>query len=63
MINFNSKFDLKASNIGFFISNDLKFKSDKSVPQSIASKIKSCPSELIPLKAINKVPCLTFLES
>ena len=39
MINFNSKFDSKASNIGFFISNDLKFKSDQSVPQSIASKI------------------------
>ena len=41
MINFNSKFNLKASNIGFFISNDLKFKPDKSVPQSIASKINS----------------------
>ena len=39
MINFNSKFDSKASNIGFFISKDLKFKSDQSVPQSIASKI------------------------
>ena len=41
MINFNSKLNLKASNIGFFISNDLKFKPDKSVPQSIASKINS----------------------
>tara|TARA_A100001011_G_scaffold395724_1_gene491590 strand:+ start:1974 stop:3419 length:1446 start_codon:yes stop_codon:yes gene_type:complete len=41
MINFNSKFDLKASNIGFFISNDLKFKSGKSVPQSIVTKINS----------------------
>ena len=39
MINFNSKFDLKAPNIGFFISNDLKFKADQSVPQSVASKI------------------------
>ena len=41
MINFNGKFNSKASNIGFFISNDLKFKSDKAVPQSIASKINS----------------------
>ena len=41
MINFNSKFDLKASNIGFFVSNDLKFKSDKSIPQSISLKINS----------------------
>tara|TARA_B100000700_G_scaffold18222_1_gene17866 strand:- start:9733 stop:11178 length:1446 start_codon:yes stop_codon:yes gene_type:complete len=41
MINFNRKFNSKASNLGFFISNDLKLKSDKSVPQSIASKINS----------------------
>ena len=41
MINFNSKFNLKAPNLGFFISNDLNFKSDKSVPKSIASKINS----------------------
>ncbi len=41
MISFNSKFNSKASNIGFFISNDLKFKSDKSVPQSIGLKINS----------------------
>ena len=26
MINFNSKFNLKAPNIGFFLSNDLKIK-------------------------------------
>ena len=41
MINFNSKFNSKAPNLGFFISNDLNFKSDKSVPKSIALKINS----------------------
>ena len=41
MISFNSKFNSKASNLGFFISNDLKFKSDKSVPESTADKINS----------------------
>ena len=41
MINFNSKFNSKASNIGFFISNDLKFKPGTSIPQSTISKINS----------------------
>ena len=41
MINFNSKFNSKASNIGFFISNDLKFKPSTSIPQSTISKINS----------------------
>ncbi len=41
MINFNSKFNPKASNMGFFISNDLKFKQNKSVPETITSKINS----------------------
>ena len=41
MINFNSKFNPKASNMGFFISNDLKFKQNKSVPEAITSKINS----------------------
>ena len=41
MINFNSKFNPKASNMGFFISNDLKFKPSTSIPQSTISKINS----------------------
>ena len=41
MINFNSKFNSKASNIGFFISNDLKFKPSTSITQSTISKINS----------------------
>ena len=41
MINFNSKFNSKASNIGFFISNDLNFKPSTSIPQSTISKINS----------------------
>ena len=41
MINFNSKFNSKASNIGFFISNDLNFRPSTSIPQSTISKINS----------------------
>ncbi len=39
MINFNSKFNPKASNIAFFISNEMKIKQEKSIPQSTISKI------------------------
>tara|TARA_B100001996_G_scaffold324081_1_gene269461 strand:- start:783 stop:2234 length:1452 start_codon:yes stop_codon:yes gene_type:complete len=39
MINFNSKFNPKASNIAFFISNEMKIKQEKSIPQSAISKI------------------------
>ena len=41
MINFNSKFNSKAQNIGFFVSNELKFKGSRSVPSAIVSKINS----------------------
>ncbi len=41
MINFNSKFNSKAQNIGFFVSNELKFKGNRSVPSAVVSKINS----------------------
>jgi len=41
MINFNSKFNSKAANIGFFVSNELKFKANKSVSTETIYKINS----------------------
>ena len=41
MINFNSKFNSKAANIGFFVSNELKFEANKSVPKEMIYKINS----------------------
>ncbi len=41
MINFNSKFNLKAPNIGFFLLNELKFKASKLVPPETIFKINS----------------------
>ena len=41
MINFNSKFNSKAANIAFFVSNELKFEANKSVPKEMIYKINS----------------------
>ena len=41
MINFNSKFNSKASNIGFFIPSELRFKANKTVKAETVNKINS----------------------
>ena len=41
MINFTSKFDIKAKHVGFFVSDKLEFKNNTNLPTAFISKIRN----------------------
>tara|TARA_B100000579_G_scaffold432658_1_gene449889 strand:+ start:80 stop:1531 length:1452 start_codon:yes stop_codon:yes gene_type:complete len=69
MISFNSKFNSKADNIGFFIHKELKFKQNKIPSKEIGSKIdfflkkisKSNKSEILSFDLSQKQKCFLFI--